>query len=91
MNLTWIKELWPVLVAGVGLVGFAYVMDYRLATVEHTLKDTDIKELSRRLGAIEGELRDVDLKQMSRQAAALKCEVKNIKKVLKQQPEIDCD
>lgn len=91
MDLKWIKDIWPVVVAAIGLVGFAYVMDYRLQAVEHTLKDVDVRDLSRRVTAVETVLHDVDLRDMSRQAVALKCEVKNIKKVLKSQPEIDCD
>lgn len=72
MNISWVKDYWPVIVAAVGLVGFAYLMDYRLAAVEKTLTTYDVKDISR-------------------EVKELKCETKNVKRVLRQQPEVDCD
>ena len=72
MNGDWIKNYLPLAVVAAGIIGFAYLMEYRVA-------------------AIEADLKTADVKYMSRQVAALKCEVKNIKKVLQQKPEIDCD
>lgn len=44
-----------------------------------------------RLGQVEDELKTHDLKRLSWQVTQLKCEVRNIKKVLQQKPETDCD
>jgi len=68
----WVKDFWPALVAAAAIVGFAYVADYRLRSVESRLEKTNIE-------------------QMSWQMRTLRCEVRNIKKVLEQKPEIDCD
>lgn len=44
-----------------------------------------------RLRLVEDELDKTDLKRLSWQVTTLKCEVRNIKKVLQQKPETDCD
>lgn len=70
--ITDLVKFWPVLVGAVALVGFFYVADYRLSSVETQLERVDLKELSR-------------------EVRVLKCETRNIKRVLRQQSEVDCD
>jgi hypothetical protein len=72
-------KYWPIVLTAAGLIGVSYVAHYRLAETE---KD---------VAAIEADLKAADVKHLSRQVASLKCDVKNLKKILQQKPEVDCD
>lgn len=72
MSGEWIKNYLPLAIVAASIVGFAYLLDHRVATIEQELKAADVKHLSR-------------------QVTSLKCDVKNLKKLLQQKPEVDCD
>lgn len=73
---TIVKNYWPVLVATVAIIGAAYVADYRLSAVEEKLRDMKGEPL--KMATLEGDVK------------RLQCDVRNVKKLLRNQPESDC-
>ena len=73
---TIVKSYWPVLVAVVAIIGAAYVADYRITEVESVQRE------------MKGE--PLKLALLQSDVTRLQCEVRNVKKLLRNQPESDC-
>ena len=72
-----LKTLLPVLLVAAGVIGTFAVSQYRIDAVEEDVKSFRGEPL--RLSLLE---RDVKL---------VRCEVRNVRRLLKSQPETDCD
>jgi hypothetical protein len=71
-----LKEFWPLIVAAAMAIASFAVANYRVSQVEATLAATKGEPL--KLALLEQEVR------------FLRCEIRNVKRILKSQPEQDC-
>lgn len=74
---TAVKTYWPIVVMAAAIVGAAYVADYRIRAIEE--KQSEVKGEPLKLALLEQSVK------------RLRCDVRNVKRLLKNQDEVDCE